>query len=307
MKPLKWKLVEVWSSYGRALDNMHSWLRSQGKIIYPAIARIKKHPESAIALENLYKQDKQSNGVSKQRQGWRRAAGTTLLALQWLYRGKVLELNAAGVLSECQTWQMLNCQPSGGQWVADRFEEGFTGTRCQSPLCPWCYLRGFNAHTERISLMCAPGKKLRETTISLYKICPSPVTAVEDVNHNLIRYVSHSIRRKLNTPAYRLMGYPCVMVNNKIESYNVCVGYFTSEALDWGNFCKKIKVKNEVHKVYFENVSAVWIDHGVRHVWQYPAGLLGASCETIVSYLKFRKRRRDYGVVRPFKQDGVLS
>jgi hypothetical protein len=312
MTPLDWNLVEIWSHYGRLLDNLNTWRNSQGKVLFPAIATIKKQAKSASILERLHKQDQQYDGLIGRYRGWRYAAGTALLALQWLYRGKVLELHETGALPEHQTWQMLNCQPSGGHWVADRFGTEGTGAHCESSLCPWCYLREFNMHVERIRTMFTPNKKLREATISLYKVCPSPVKALEDADHRLLQvYIGNSLRRKLTTSAYRLMGYPYIVSKGKrlpqSVSYSVRVGYFTPEPLDWGEFQRNVKVKNEVRQVHFENIPELWIDHGVRHVWPYPVDLLGASCETIVKYLEFRRRRRDYGVVRPPKKNDTST
>jgi len=305
MTPLDWKLVEIWSHYGRLLDNLNTWRKSQGKVLIPAIATVKKQPGNVETLERLHRQDQQYDGLIGRYRGWRYAAGTALLALHWLYRGKVLELYKTGALPGSQTWRMLNCQPAGGHWVADRFEMVGTGSYCDSPLCPWCYLRGFNAHVERIRTMFMPKErsKLREETISLYKVCTSPVESMEDADHRLLQvYIGNSIRRKMKKSmtaiAYRLMGYPYIVLKNKAVAYNVRVGYFTLKPVDWGEFCKNVKVKNEVRKVHFENIPALWIDHGVRHVWPYPVDLLGAPCETIVRYLDFRRRRRDHGVVQ---------
>lgn len=232
MTPLDWNLVEIWSHYGRLLDNLNAWRNSQGKVLFPAIATIKKQDKSASILERLHKQDQQYDGRIGRYRGWRYAAGTALLALHWLYRGKVLELHETGALPESQTWQMLNCQPSGGHWVADRFGTEGTGAHCESSLCPWCYLREFNMHVERIRTMFMPNKKLREETISLYKVCPSPVKALEDADHRLLQiYIGNSLRRKLTTLAYRLIGYPYIVS----KSYSVRVGYFTPEPLDWGS------------------------------------------------------------------------
>jgi hypothetical protein len=298
MTPLHWRLVEVWQ-HSSLLNNLITWRKSQNKILFVATSTIKKIPENASLLESLHQQDKKYDGLVGRHRGRRLIVGTTLLALQWAYRIKVIELYRTGALPKSQTWKMLNCQPAGGHWVSSYFNEGFTGKRCWSPLCPWCYLREFDMHAERIRTMFMPDKKLREATVYLLKICPASARTLAAANQRILQiYIGNSVRRKLKTSAYRLMGYPYVVDKNKSASYGVRVGYFTNDNFGWGEFCRNVKVKDQVVKVHFENIPAIWIDHGIRHIWPYPVALLDAPCNTVVEYLKFRKHRRDYGVIQ---------
>jgi len=296
--PLIWTLSQIWPQHGGLIDNLTVWRKSHGKTLPPAISFVKKAPSTARQLREYHEQDCRYAGRVGRHRGWRHLVGSTLLALQYVYQHKVVELFKKKLLPETMTWQMLNCQPAGGHWVADRYEEGFTGTRCGSPLCPWCYLRGFDEHVTRIRDMFNPNRKLRDVTVHLLKICPSAVKTLQAADQRVLQiYIGDRVRKRLKAPAYRLMGFPYFIKKGGAVTYNVRVGYFTAEAITWKDSWSSVRVNGTSRSVHFEPIPEVWIDHAVRHVWPYPIDLLSASCETIVEYLVFRKGRRDFGVV----------
>lgn len=297
--PLIWTLAEIWPQHGRLLDSLNVWRKSHGKTLPPFISFVRKTGETAEILEEFHRRDhRHENGPVGRPGGWRYLAGSTLFALQMAYRKKVVELFEKKALPETQTWQMLNCQPAGGHWIADRYVDGFTGTRCGSPLCPWCYLREFDAHVDRIHKMFLPNRKLRDATVHVLRICPAATKTLEAADQRLVQlYIGDRMRKKLKAPAYRLMGFPYFIKKGGAVTYSVRIGYFTAEAIMWKESWSTVKANGTSRSVHFEPIPEVWIDHAVRHVWPYPVDLLSAACETIVEYLMFRKGRRDFGVV----------
>ncbi|GMV83376.1 MAG: hypothetical protein AMXMBFR7_45600 [Planctomycetota bacterium] len=132
MEPLRWELRKIWPD-GLLRQVLRACVGAGIGDDYLATVRT-VHRNS---LRRFKGQDKRS----RKGRHWRSRMATDLYALLWAWRAQVMALNVEYEIPSWRPWMMLNCQPAGGRWTADRFEEGYTGKRCDSFGCPWCYMR----------------------------------------------------------------------------------------------------------------------------------------------------------------------
>jgi len=107
---------------------------------------------------------------------WQGTIARKLYAVYHLTRGTALSMHEAGIFDSFMTWRFLNCRPYGGSWTSAYDSKKAAGKQCRSILCPWCYLRRYDA---------------------LRKVLKSPVT------------------EQIRFPAGNIVSNPGVLVNEK--------------------------------------------------------------------------------------------
>jgi len=76
---------------------------------------------------------------------WQGTIARKLYAVYHLARGAAIRMHEDGSFDKFKTWRFLNCRPYGGNWTSAYNAEKSAGKQCRSLLCPWCYLRRYDA------------------------------------------------------------------------------------------------------------------------------------------------------------------
>jgi hypothetical protein len=76
---------------------------------------------------------------------WQGTIARKLYAVYHLARGAAIRMHEAGGFDKFKTWRFLNCRPYGGNWTSAYDAKKSAGKQCRSLLCPWCYLRRYDA------------------------------------------------------------------------------------------------------------------------------------------------------------------
>jgi hypothetical protein len=76
---------------------------------------------------------------------WQGTIARKLYAVYHLARGAASRMHEDGGFDKFKTWRFLNCRPYGGNWTSEYNAEKSAGKQCRSLLCPWCYLRRYDA------------------------------------------------------------------------------------------------------------------------------------------------------------------
>lgn len=133
MNLLDWKLKKIWPT--PLLIELLRDCKSASTPVFdsclPAVAKV-----YGTSLLHFKKRDRRRKGKH-----WEWRTARNLYALLWAWRAQAMALHDMGQMPGWRTWMMVNCQPAGGRWVADRYEAGITGKHCDTYGCPWCYMR----------------------------------------------------------------------------------------------------------------------------------------------------------------------
>jgi hypothetical protein len=76
---------------------------------------------------------------------WQGIVARKLYAVYHLARGAAIRMHEAGIFDPFTTWRFLNCRPYGGNWISAYDVKKAAGKQCRNLLCPWCYLRRYDA------------------------------------------------------------------------------------------------------------------------------------------------------------------
>lgn len=76
---------------------------------------------------------------------WQGTIARRLYAVYHLARGAAIRMHEAGGFDPFSTWRFLNCRPYGGNWTSAYDVKKAAGKQCRNLLCPWCYLRRYDA------------------------------------------------------------------------------------------------------------------------------------------------------------------
>ncbi|GMV83103.1 MAG: hypothetical protein AMXMBFR7_42870 [Planctomycetota bacterium] len=202
MEPLRWELRKIWPD-----ELLRQVLRVSVKTgigdDYLATVRT-VHRNSLRRFKALDKR-------SRKGRHWRTRMATDLYALLWAWRAQVMAMNVEYKMPSWRPWMMLNCQPAGGRWTADRFEEGYTGKRCDSYGCPWCYMR--RCSLLKSILMKDLGFK-KDLSVARFVVTTSNLTRAWEDRAALTRYAQVQLRRSSTIKTALRVTTPFAVVKN---------------------------------------------------------------------------------------------
>lgn len=130
---LNWNLEQIFLAQGDLNRTLDSWMGRHEllRMTYGLVDRI--YPD-------LKKFDNPSHK-------WQGVVARKLYAVYHLVRGAAIRMHDAGGFDPYMTWRLLNCRPYGGHWKSAYSPDSgkAAGKQCRSLLCPWCYLRRYDA------------------------------------------------------------------------------------------------------------------------------------------------------------------
>lgn len=130
---LNWNLEQIFLAQGDLNRTLDSWMGRHEllRMTYGLVDRI--YPD-------LKKFDNPSHR-------WQGVVARKLYAVYHLVRGAAIRMHDAGGFDPYMTWRLLNCRPYGGHWKSAYSPDSgkAAGKQCRSLLCPWCYLRRYDA------------------------------------------------------------------------------------------------------------------------------------------------------------------
>ena len=130
---LNWNLEQIFLAQGDLNRTLDSWMERHEhlRMTYGLVDRI--YPD-------LKKFDNPSHR-------WQGVVARKLYAVYHLVRGAAIRMHDEGGFAPYLTWRLLNCRPYGGHWKSAYSPDSgkAAGKQCRSLLCPWCYLRRYDA------------------------------------------------------------------------------------------------------------------------------------------------------------------
>ena len=128
--PLLWRLTTIFPRQAELLELMDLWYKKYEWL-----------HSMATAAKDVYGKYLLRYGKDQ----WKSLTALRLYGLRLAVQRKSSDLydsNHNQTLKN-QVWRFLNCQPAGGCWVAPTHAHHWTGCRCQTLMCPWCWMRRY--------------------------------------------------------------------------------------------------------------------------------------------------------------------
>jgi hypothetical protein len=190
MRPITWRLREIWPKQGGLFRTIKLWRASKSGLLDHGFPGAKRKDVMSFPA------------------GWKRATASVLYSMDWMFRRQVLALAETGKLPVWKTWLMLNCPPAGGRWEPLTRSNGHAGSPCFTPICPWCYLRRVDETVKEVrGIPIGPGSKFAATSYVL-RLNRLPDSADIDACYAASKEFRFRVGTWYRISAYRYDGVP---------------------------------------------------------------------------------------------------